>query len=137
MLEQAEQELDDLGAYAGVPAAQGGREQGEHAADDLARQRGAGAHRVRAQEVELERRGILGADAHAGQVADPGRDAIDGAAGLQGTVDDGATGGDALAIERIQRRGRGATRHALEVLERWHGCRLYRTPAVCRWGALG
>jgi hypothetical protein len=125
-LEHRQQQLDDLRAHSGVPPAQRCDQQREHSAHDLSRQRGAGADGMRAHEVELQSRGVVGADAHAGQVADAGGDAVDRASGSQRAVDHRTRAGDPCAVLSGQRRGRGAPRHALELLQGRHREPRYR-----------
>ena len=60
-LEQAEQQLDELGPHARVALAQRVGEQQQHPAHDLGGQRLAGADRVRADEVALQLRRVGGA----------------------------------------------------------------------------
>jgi hypothetical protein len=103
-----------------VPAAQRVGQQREHPAHDLGGQRRPRADGVRAHEVELQRDGVGGADADAGQVADPGRDAVDGLAGGQRAVDHRAGGRDPLAVGVGQRRRHTAASDALELLQGGH-----------------
>ena len=82
---------------------------------------GAGADRVRAQQVDLQLRGVLGADADALQLPEAGRDAVDRGVRRQRVLDDRAAGGDPRAVVVVQRAGRRAVaRDGFELLQRRH-----------------
>ena len=131
-LEHPQQQLDDLLAHPGVPAPQRRRQQREHPAHDLARQRRPGADRVRAHEVELQRRRIVGPDADAGQVADAGADAVDDAARGQRGLDHCSCRGDLGTVVGAQRGGPAAAGNALEILQRGHQARTLLPGRVLR-----
>jgi hypothetical protein len=131
-LEHRQQQLDDLLAHTGVPAPQRRREQRQHPAYDLARQHRPDADGVRAHEVELQRGRVVGPDAHAGEVADAGADAVDDAAGRECGVDHGPRGGDLGAVLGAERCGPAAARDALEILQRGHQARTLLPARVLR-----
>ena len=126
--------LDDLGAHARVPEREHVRAEQQHRARLLARERRSDGGRVRADDPELERVGLVGFDALVRERAEPGRHAVDGLVGRDGAFDHVARGADPA------RRGRteldlGAEGHLDDVLERErlpdpdrHGARLRRAP---------
>ena len=116
-LEQAEQQLDELGADARVALGEAVDEQQQHAAHDLVRQRLADADRMRAHEVELQLRGVRRVDPHRREIAEPGRDAVhDGAVGDH-RIDRLATAHEPRPGLGRERRRRAAAGDALELGE--------------------
>ena len=77
-VEHRDQQLDDLDADAGEPDGQGVGAEHEHGPHDLVGQRIADAGRVATDQVALELGGLIGRDPDVGQVAEAGRDAVDG-----------------------------------------------------------
>ena len=76
--------------------------------------------RVRADEVELELRGVGRRDADALELPEAGVDAVHRGAGLERGLHHLPPGRDPLAVGGVERRRRRAARDGLEVLERRH-----------------
>ncbi len=114
------QELGHLGTGAGVAAGEDRGPQEHHPAHRVARQRRAQAARVRADQVLLQRADLGRRDAHLGQGAEAGVDAVDRrgrrAAGQHG-LDDRARGGHAGAGRRGDAHGSAAPSHRIDPLE--------------------
>ena len=104
-VEHADEQLDDVDADAGEPDRERVGTQQEHRAHDLVGQRVADAGRVRADQVALQLGGLVRLDAHVGEVAEAGRDAVDGGPLGHEPLDDRARRAHPLA----RRPGRATT----------------------------
>ena len=108
--QQRQDGVDDRRPTTAVAQGQGVRPQEQHRADDLARERRADAGRVAHQQVLLELTGLGWVDVRRGEVAEPGRHAVDDGAFRDKRLDDVAGFLHPLAcvdVERDRRRRGG------------------------------
>ena len=89
-VEHRDEQVDDLDADPGQPDRQRVCAQDQHCPHDLVGKRLADARSMRTDEIALERRRLARFDPGIGQVAEAGRDAIDGRAVGHEALDDGS-----------------------------------------------
>ena len=123
--EQRPEQLDQLDAHARVAAPQRLGEQEEHAAHGVVCERLARADGVRADEVALQGARVRRVDAHAGEAAEAGREAVHRLTGGHEVLDRGASALDARALVAVELGRRAAAGDGLERGQGRHGHRCY------------
>jgi hypothetical protein len=93
---------------------------------------------VRPEQVQLEPLGVSGGDADAGELADPGRDPIDGLTTGDGVLDDRPRSANPLPSDAIEPGRRRTARDRFEPVERERFGEIHgRAPYPGRLSGLG